>query len=158
MNTLYLLAKTIHIVGFIMAVGVIYCTHVAYIEMWKIYSRSPNEGISAFRSYERLQRAGMWGLLITIVAGIAMLALGDWRLLSSFWFQLKLALIGLIFLNGFTLGRNSTRELRAFLAPGGTGGLTLAEIEKLKNRVRFFQMVQISLYLLIIILSIFRIH
>ena len=158
MNTLYLLATTLHIVGFIVAVGVIFCTHVAYIEMWKIFSRSREEGISAFRSYERLQRAGMLGLLVTIVAGIAMLALRDWSLLHSFWFQLKLALIGLIFLNGFTLGRNSTIDLRAFLATGGAGGHTTEETESLKKRVRFFQLVQISFYVLIIILSVFRIN
>jgi hypothetical protein len=158
MNTLYLLAKTVHIIGFIVAIGVIFCTHLAYIEMWKIYSRSPAEGISAFRSYERLQRAGMWGLLITIVAGILMSSLRNWILLSSFWFQLKLALIGCIFINGFTLGRNSTLDLRAFLAPGGTGGLSLDEIDRLRKRVRFFQILQISFYLLIVILSIFRLH
>jgi hypothetical protein len=158
MNTLYLLSKTVHILGFIAAVGVIFCTHLAYVEMWKIYSRSPAEGISAFRSYERLQRAGMWGLLVTILAGIVMSSLRQWILLSSFWFQLKLILIAFIFINGFTLGRNSTRALRAFLAPGGTGGLTIAEIGHLKRRVRFFQIIQINIYLLIIILSIFRLN
>ena len=154
-NTLYLAAKTLHIGAFVLAVGIVACTFVTYRHFWVLYSEDAGRGIAAFRAFNRLQAAGMVSLAVVMIAGIAMLLLMDWGLLTHHWFQLKLGLVALIFLNGMTLGRASTLRLRQFLAAGGAE--TPEAANQLRQKLRLFQMLQLTIYGVIIIVSVFRV-
>ena len=157
-QTLYQIAKTFHLAGFIIAVGVTLTTFLAYNQFWKLYAVNHGQGLAAFKTFKLIQTVGMVGLMIVLVAGISMLAISNWTFIHSLWFQLKLGLIGLIFLNGFTLGRTSTLQLNAFLTKDShIAHQENQEAKRLKNRLRTFQMIQICIYSIIILLSVFRI-
>jgi hypothetical protein len=154
MHTFYLTAKTFHIIGFIAAIGVTLATFFAYRQFWKLYAHNAEQGLAAFKTFKQLQIIGMLGLMIVLIAGIFMLVVADWAFIQFFWFKVKLILIGLLFVNGFTFGRTSTLELEAFL----TNPLRPSEAKKLQNKLRTFQVIQLSIYLVIILLSVFRIE
>lgn len=157
-QNLYQIAKTFHVAGFITAAGVTLCTFVAYNQFWKLYAVNKVQGLAAFKAFQLIQTIGMIGLILVLIAGISMLAIMDWTFTQALWFQLKLGLIGLIFLNGFTLGRTSTLQLQAFLAKEtATTEETSQNANRLKNRLRTFQIIQLCLYAVIILLSVFRI-
>ena len=152
-TTLYLAAKTVHIAAFVLAIGIVACTYMSYSYFWELYGRNKEQGISAFRAYNRLQLTGMISLGVVLLAGIAMLVLMDWRLMQHLWFQVKLALVALIFINGFTLGRTSTIRLRRFLEDDNHDS---TESGIIKRKLRFFQLLQLALYFAIIVVSVFR--
>ena len=154
-TNLYLAAKTIHIAAFILAIGTVACTYMSYSYFWELYGRNREQGISAFRAYNRLQRTGMLALAVVLLAGIAMLVVADWRLLGLSWFRVKLALVLLIFVNGFTLGRTSTLRLRRFLEDDAH---EVAESDIIRGKLRLFQMLQLAIYLAIIVVSVFRVN
>lgn len=154
-TSLYLVAKTAHIGAFILAIGIVACTFIAYRHFWVLFSEDPEKGVSVFRSFNRIQTSGMVSLAVVLLAGVAMLLLMDWRLLELRWFQIKLGLVALIFLNGFTLGRSSTLQLTEFLA--SAGDFDRAELNRLRQKLRLFQIIQLLIYGAIIVVSVFRV-
>lgn len=155
MQTFYLILKTLHIFAFVAAIGATLTNLIAYRQFWKIYSRDRLQGISAFSIIQGLQIAGMAGMIVLLLAGIGMLAIAHWSFVELTWFQIKLAVIALIFVNGFTTGRTSTMKLKA-LVEAGPKGPAEAEVALLKSRVRLFFAIQLALFATIVILSVFR--
>lgn len=156
MQSIYLQAKTLHILGFITAIGVTFSTFLAYKQFWKLYHISPDLSFATFKTFQNLQIAGMLGLLVVLLAGISMLILADYSFTRLVWFQIKLGFVVLIFVNGFTLGRASTLQLNALMEKRANKGDSV-EAGKLELRVNTFQAIQLSLYAIIILLSVFRI-
>ena len=152
---IYQIFKTLHIIGFITAIGISLSTLLAYNQFWKLYIINRESGLSAFRSFKLLQIAGMIGLALVLVAGICMLAVSDWAFMKVMWFHIKLGLIVLLLINGFTLGRISTLQLQSFLS-GGFITPGNSEVQRLRSSLNTFQIIQLCIYILIIILSVFR--
>lgn len=157
MGTLYLIAKILHIMGFVTAVGITLATLFTYNQFWKLYAIDREKGLAAFKSFTYLQRVGMIGLIVVLFAGLTMLYLGNWTFLSLLWFQIKLGLIILIFVNGFTLGRTSTLGLHSFISKGASGSISSLETQAIQTRLKTFQLLQLTIYAVIIVLSVFRV-
>ena len=154
-TSVYLVAKTVHIGAFILAIGVVVCTYFCYGYFWDLYHRDRAQGIAAFRAYNRLQRAGMVSLGVVLLAGAGMLVSADWRLLQMHWFQVKLVLVGVIFLNGYTLGHSATRRLNRFLQASAHDP---SEASVVHGKLRNFQLIQLTIYAAIIVVSVFRVN
>lgn len=153
MIMIYNAVKMLHIIGFATAFGITLATFFAYNRFWRLYEISREQGLAAFKALTFLQRVGASGLMLVLLAGITMLALSKWSFTSLLWFQIKLGLIALIFVNGFTLGRTSTIKLDHFINQGVHGG---DDALKLQVNLRRFLLIQILLYIAIIFLSVFR--
>jgi hypothetical protein len=156
MTTLYQIAKILHIYGFITAIGVSAATYFAYNRFWKLYGTNKEQGIAAFKAFTYLQTIGLLGLVFVLLAGFTMLFLIDWAFVSVLWFQIKLGLVVLIFVNGFTLGRTSTLRLQAFISGSTTDARSTVVKDKLKIRLQTFLLLQLLIYATIIVLSVFR--
>ena len=150
---IYTAVKMLHIIGFATAFGISLATFFAYNRFWQLYEINREQGLSAFKAFTFLQRVGMSGLMLVLLAGISMLALSNWSFVSQLWFQIKLGLIALIFVNGFTLGRTSTIKLDHFINQGIYEG---HDALKLQANLRRFLLIQILLYVTIIFLSVYR--
>jgi uncharacterized membrane protein len=153
MHTIYLLAKVLHIAGFIVAAGVSLCTLIANNQFWKLYAKNNEQGLAAFRAFKVLQVVEGLGFLSILIGGITMGGLASWAFAYQFWFKVKLGIIVLLLVNGFTLGRISTQQLGALLAKNSSE--TTDEV-RVKNSLRMFQIVQLILFAVIILLSVFR--
>jgi len=153
-QTIYQLVKVLHIYGFITTIGITTATLIAYQQFWRQYAAERTHGITIFQVIQKLQIAGMVGMITVLLAGFAMLAIHS-GFASLLWFQVKLGIIVLIFLNGLTSGRTSALGLRALIAqeqkatPPDT-------VPALKRRVQRFTIIQLVLFSTIVILSVFR--
>lgn len=152
-SMLYNIVKTLHIVGFATAFGISLATLFAYSRFWKLYGINREQGIAAFKAFAFLQRIGMIGLMLVLLAGLSMLALRNWVFVSLLWFQIKLAFIALIFINGFTQGRTSTMKLDEFVTENKKQEL---QPEVLQKKLRTFLSIQLIFYITIIAMSVFR--
>jgi hypothetical protein len=156
MQTLYHIVKILHVMGFVTAIGTVLATFVTYTQFWKLYAINQEQGLAAFRSFKVLQRVGMIGFLVLLVAGLSMLAIMKWSFLSLFWFQIKLVLIVLIFANGFVLGRTSALKFEAFISKEQPSSNAIISVTELQSRLRTFLLVQLAIYACIIMVSVFR--
>jgi hypothetical protein len=158
MNTQIILplVLTLHIVGLILAIGVTIANFVTYKNFWTLYDADRQKGLSAFRAYLKLQPYGFLGLGLLILTGITMLWLFQWTFISLLWFKIKLSLVVLIFVNGFTLGMTSTMKLQTLLSEESKPGAPPPDVASIRKTTQAFQLIQLSLFFLIIVLSIFR--
>jgi hypothetical protein len=146
----------IHFLAMIMGLGTLLAGAVAFSQFWKLYDENKATGIAAFKAFSKLQPMGMIGLLLLILSGVGMLWFYNWSFMSLLWFQIKLGLIVLMLISGFTYGRTTTLKLQTLLMEGANPKISAGEITALRNNLRRFQMIQISLIVLIIIMSTFR--
>ncbi len=150
------LARFFHLIGLTLAVGILLASFVAGRQGWALLAQDKASGLAAFRSMATLQVVGAIGLMLLLLSGAAMLALLEWTLLSLLWFQLKLLAVGLLFLNGFSMGRKQTLNLQALIAEEKKGHGQMPDFTRLKRNLQIFQLTQLSLFMLIILLSVFR--
>lgn len=150
---MYQFFKLIHIFGFILGIGVTVSAFLAFTQFWKLYHSNQSQGRAAFRAFAALQKFGMLGLLLVLVGGISMLAIADWSYMNLLWFQIKLGLVVLMLVNGFTFGRVSTLQLQAFLKEEKP---TTEAAQEIQSKLRTFQILQLCIFAGIILLSVFR--
>ncbi|HEX8038541.1 MAG TPA: hypothetical protein VF490_05300, partial [Chryseosolibacter sp.] len=94
------------------------------------------------------------GLLLVLAAGIAMLMLADYSFAAQLWFQIKLVVILLLLVNGFTSGRSAAVRLQSLLS--GSNSYPDQEVVVLRNSMKRFQTAQLILFAIVVVLSVFR--
>lgn len=155
MEIFYLILKTLHVYAFIAAIGVTLASLIAYRKFWLVYDKDPAHGLSAFPIIQGLQVAGGIGMGVLLLAGIGMLAIAHWSFIDLTWFQVKLGMIALIFINGATTGRTSAMQVKG-LMENAQPPYAKSEVPAIKSRVRLFFSIQLALFAAIILLSVFR--
>ena len=155
MQTLYLILKTLHVLAFIIGIGITLANIIAYNQFWKIYEQDHAQGIAAFTIIRSFLMAGSLSMIVLLLSGIGMLAIAYLSFVQVLWFQIKLGLIALIFVNGFTLGRTSAMKVQA-LIEGKSSTASPAEVSAIQSRTRLFFSLQLLIFFIIVILSVFR--
>jgi hypothetical protein len=158
MNTQTILQITLvlHLIALTMAVGITIANAVAFKQFWKLYDKNKEYGLSAFRAITKFQLLGIFGLALLILTGTIMLWLFQWTLVDLIWFKIKLFLVMLLFVNGFTMGRTTTMKLQSLLSKEKQLDKLEPDTTQLRKHLQIFQLTQLSLFILIIILAVFR--
>ena len=155
MQTLYLILKTLHIIAFIIGIGVTFANLIAYNHFFKIYEQDHAKGVAVFGVIQGFFKAGSLSMIVLLLAGLSMLAIADWSFSQLLWFQVKLGLIILIFVNGFTVGRTSAMKVQA-LIQGKNTTTDRAGLSAIQSRTRLFFSLQLLIFFSIVIVSVFR--
>jgi hypothetical protein len=149
------LLKFLHLIALVIAIGITLSNTIAHIEFWKLYDADKEKGLAAFQATKKFRVFGIFGLMLLIISGVLMLWLYQWTFIQLVWFQIKLFLVILLFVNGFTLGRTTSEKLDVIIkTEAKTNRAT--EIKKLKKRMQLFQFCQLIVYLLIIAVVVLR--
>jgi hypothetical protein len=155
-QTVLNIALVLHLIAMSMVIGVVIANYITFKQLWGLYDENSESGLSAFRRISKLQVAGMIGLLLLILSGLTMLYLFHWTLVSLFWFRIKLLIVVLILVNGFTMGRIQTVKFQTFLSEKRESGQLRTDTGKLRRNLQIFNLTQLSLFLLVIVFSVFR--
>jgi hypothetical protein len=155
-QTILQLALAFHLVAMGMAIGITLANAVANNQFWKLYDKSKEQGLAAFRATVKFRVFGMMGLALLILTGVIMLWAVHWTLVELLWFKIKLFLVFLLFVNGFTLGRTTSQKLEEVLKAENKSGGVHPETIRLRKSLQIFQLTQLGLFVIIIILAVFR--
>ena len=147
---------SIHLIALTMAVGITIASAVATSQFWKLYDKDRLQGISAFRGIKKFQIFGGLGLLLLILSGVVMLSLYNGAFHDQLWFQIKMTCILLLLINGFTLGRITTKKMSKLLKDDQQANSQVPDIPRLKRNQAIFHATQLSLFFIIIVLASFR--
>ncbi|HEU5290734.1 MAG TPA: hypothetical protein VFU05_08845 [Cyclobacteriaceae bacterium] len=148
------ISLVVHLIALTMVVGITIANAVASHQFWKLYDMNREHGLSAFKGIKKLQLFGMLGLLLLIFSGILMLWLYNWAYGEQLWFQVKMTCLVLILVNGFTMGRITTLRMEKLLKEGSD--TKHQDTQRLRRDMKIFQLTQLSLFMIIIVLASFR--
>lgn len=156
MQTLYQTLLVLHIASIAIAIGMTLANFIAFKQFWKLYASNKEQGILAFRGINKFNLFGMLSLFLAILTGIAMLWVVQWTFGQLLWFKIKMALVALLFLNGFTMGRINNEKLRKLISATKTLDKLPDDVAKLKRNLAIFQSGQLVIFLLIIFMVVFK--
>lgn len=158
MNTQIILQimLTLHLVALAVTIGIALVSVVLHRQFWKLYDNNTGQSIAAFKATLKLRIYGIMGLGILILTGVMMLWLFNWTMAELLWFKIKMFIVVLLFVNGFTIGKTTSEKLEKILNSENRIDKVQHETIRLRKRMRIFQLTQLSLFILIIILAIFR--
>jgi hypothetical protein len=106
---------------------------------------------------EHLDKLGVLlgiGAALLVLSGVGMMALTHGIFMHAGWFKVKLVLVALLILNGFGFGGRQTARIRKLVVPGGTGIPLDDALRESVSKVRLFYGAQLTIFLLIIGLSV----
>jgi hypothetical protein len=146
---------TLHILAFIAAMGTTLLRAFSFHQLWKLYAIGDSQSMAAFQWFLKTSTVGMIGLFVAILAGLSMEFTVSFAHAQFTWFRIKMFLVVLLFINGFTQGRISTLRLQKLFAEKSAEPPPI-KVTKLKRACDLFIYSQLTIFLLIIIMVAFR--
>lgn len=142
----------LHITGFTMMAGGILAYVTIYRRLGKYLLSDRSRAMNMLDGIAALPRLiGIGGLLI-LVTGIGMLFVFKGSIAQMLWFRIKMILVVLVILNGSLIIRRKENRLKDLLVSNGANGRILA----LRRQVTIYHAIELLLFLLIFILSVFQ--
>jgi hypothetical protein len=144
----------LHITGFTMMAGAVFADYVIRRRMNPYLISDKSRAVGVLESMAGFPRVIGIGAALLVVTGVAMLSIFKGAVTSMLWFKIKMILVVLVAVNGaVVLQRNSNRQKTLLQANDDrNNGVILS----LKRRIGVFHGIELLLFLLIFILSVFK--
>jgi hypothetical protein len=149
-------ALVVHLIALAISIGITLANAIACLQFWKLYDKDKAQGLAGFRAIAKFQLFGIIGLSTQILTGLIILWVFKWTLVELLWFKIKLFMVVLLFVNGFTLGRTTSLKLQKLFSANIQTDKPESETGKLKRNILIFQVIQLSIFIIIITLSVFK--
>ena len=154
MSTLTLLQSLIliHLVGLLLFAGTTIVDFITIKQFWRQYDQDKVKAaivLQVTNNFQLLMRAGIG---IIVLSGIGMMAMTHGIFGEQLWFRIKFALVLLVIANNLLVGRRQRIHLRKSMET--ENGINI--IGRIRNNLRWFYGIQLFLFFIIILLSVFK--
>lgn len=150
--TLSQLLLVLHITGFTMMAGSIVADFTINRRLNRYLITDKGKALHILEGTTGLLALVGAGALLLIATGMGLVAIFREAVTSMLWFRIKMVLVLIVVLNGVVLARPTSMKLRNVLVQNSAAG----PIEALKNRLRNIYVLQMLLFMVIFVLSVFR--
>jgi len=156
MNTLILMQilLILHITGLTLMAGTTVAEYITFNTFSKMFDKQWEKSLSLLELMKKLSGLLGLGAALLILSGIGLLIITQGAFMHQLWFKTKLLLILMLILNGFLVGSRQHSKLMRGIVENG-----MDFKEQIKNamlNLRLFYRVQMGVFLLIIILAVFK--
>lgn len=144
----------LHLTGVIIFAGTSLIDFVTLRQFWKQYGRDRSKAggvLQAMVQFPLLMRIGIIDIILT---GVGMMGITHGVFGEQVWFRIKFGLVLLLILNYLLVGRRQVTALRQ--AVEQNAGDSAALVMKRKSSLDMFQLAQLFLFFIIILLSVFK--
>lgn len=155
-QTIYYTALVAHIVGITMVAGTTMADYVIFKQFWKQLESDRLRAIAINKATSKFPMAFGLGFLLLIISGVTMMYITHGVFGEQTWFRIKFGLLLLIIINGLVVGRRQVLKLRKLLEWEVPGEDVKNEFLKVKRNISIFHIAQMTLFLIIFILSVFK--
>jgi small-conductance mechanosensitive channel len=155
-QNIYHLVLVAHITGITMMAGATLTDYVIFNQFWKFYPSDKPRAMAIRDGMSKLPMLIGAGIILLILSGVGMMAITKGVFGEQVWFRIKFGLVLLVIVNGLAVGRRQGTKLRGLLVKQAEGEQTEEAIMKVKNNLRLFHMVQLFVFLIIFVLSVFK--
>jgi hypothetical protein len=158
MNTqfFYHLALVAHISGLTIMAGATVVDALITRQFWKSYFEDKSRALGINQAMSKIPLLFGIGILLLILSGVAMMGMTGGAFGEQLWFRIKFGLVILIILNGLAVGRRLGTKLKKLLAAEIKTGSPAAALLPIREKLNVFHAAQLTLFLLIFILSVFK--
>ena len=153
-QTFLQLDLVLHITGFTMMAGIILADFVINRRMNRYLLTDKPRAVSVMESVAVFPRLIGIGAALLIVTGIAMVIIFKGVVAQMLWFKIKMVVVLLILLNGSIVLRRNGNQLKSLLQTNDDRNN--GPILHVKRRLGVFHGVELLLFLIIFVLSVFK--
>lgn len=151
-TTLYNIALVTHIIGITLMAGATFIDFVTFRSLSKVLSADRAKALVLEELLHKLQRVMGIGMLIILASGVMMMVRLHELWGAQIWFRIKMGMLALIIINGLLLRRRVGSNLNKVLFQETTGD----NFGKVKTYFMLIQLVQLILFIVIYVLSVFK--
>lgn len=144
----------LHITGFTMMAGTILADFAINRRVNRFLLTDKQRAVGIMDIAAGFPRLIGIGAALLIVTGFAMVSIFREAVTDMLWFRIKMAVVVLILVNGAVIMRRMSNRIKRLLEAGGDNNNAL--ILSLKQRLGVFHGIELLLFLIIFILSVFR--
>lgn len=144
----------LHITGFTMMAGTIIADFSIGMRLNKYLLSDKPKAANMLEGAAGFPRLISLGALLLLVTGIGMVVLFKGVVAKMLWFKIKMLLVVLVGLNGALVIRRQEWKLKDLLLENGNG--LNNRILALKRNMSVFHLIEIALFLIIFLLSVFQ--
>lgn len=156
-TTLYQIALVTHVVGITIMAGTTFIDFVTFRAFWNAFRIDLTKGLVLETYLYKLQRFLGIGMLLILVSGVLMMVRLHEVWGAQIWFRIKMGILLLIIINGLGLRRVLGSQLKKVLNGENVGEESITEKwQVLKRNFMSVQLIQMLLFIIIYILSIFK--
>lgn len=156
-TTLYHIALVIHVVGITVMAGTTFIDFIIFRAFWRTFPVDLAKGIVLESYLYRLQRLLGIGLLIILISGILMMVRLHEVWGAQVWFRVKMGVLLLIIINGLGFRRRLGAQLKRILNRDASKEKeTASGQDALRRNFNAVQLVQLLLFIIIYVLSVFK--
>jgi hypothetical protein len=144
----------VHLVGFTMMAGAVLADFSINARLNKYLFTDKGRALVLLEGSLGLPRLIGFGAALLVLTGTAMTILLKDAVLQTIWFRIKMPLVLLIILDGVALARPNALKLRRLLIEDNLAGNI--RIGRIRNRLRAIYILQLVLFAIVFVLSIFK--
>lgn len=156
MQIVYNTVLVAHIIGLAMLAGTTLVDYVTTRYFWKQYVTDKQNAMAIQQAISKFQFLPAIGLLLLVISGVSMMALTRGVFGEQIWFRIKFGLVIIIILNALAVGRRQSLRLGKLLSEENRGEKVDVKLLKIKTNLQWFHFIQISLFIIVFILSAFK--
>ncbi len=165
MQTLYSIALIVHIMGLTLMAGTTLVDYVLTKQFWNRYDNDKPGAIAINEAGSKFPMLFGIGIILLIISGVTMMGITRGVFGEQIWFQIKFSLVILIIINGLAVGRRQGSKLKRLLSQETSNTHAdnfvsqtnfKADLLKIKNNISWFHLSQITFFILVFILSVFK--
>jgi uncharacterized membrane protein SirB2 len=150
------LSLVLHMIGLATVGGSNLVAFVMQGQFWKQYALDKDKGVAIMSATSRIPVITMIGVLLLILSGVSMMAITHGVFGEQFWFRVKIIVLLIIIVNGFTFGRRSNATLKKLITEDTNGNDMTSKLQSTRRQIRIFYFIQLALLVTIFVLSIFK--
>lgn len=155
--TLYQIALVTHVVGITIMAGTTFIDFITFRAFWNAFRIDLTKGLVLENYLYKLQRFLGIGMLLILLSGVLMMVQMHEVWGAQIWFRIKMGVLLLIIINGLGLRRVLGSQLKKVLNGRNIGGEPITKKRQaLKRNFMSVQLIQMLLFIIIYVLSIFK--
>jgi len=141
----------LHLTGIVLLGGTTFLNYIISRQLWGYVEADRNRAVIINSTTLVFGRLTGIGGAITILSGVAMVAIFHGVVASQLWFRIKMILVLLIIINSLLFARPQSLKLKKLLPEGD-----ISELSALRKKSAAYYAIQLAMFLSIILLSVFR--
>ena len=144
---------TLHLMGLVIMAGTTLVNFVTLRTLWKLPDAESEKQMGLLLLTGKLSRVISIGAAMLIITGFAMMFITHGVFGEQLWFRIKFALVIILVVNGIIANKRGTRFNKLFIEKLME---SMEQLNSLKIKLNRFYIIQLTLFIMIIILSVFK--
>jgi len=145
---------TLHVMGLVLMAGTTIVDYTSFRTFWKLFDQEKEKLSGLLQVMSKFSRLIGIGAAVLILSGFGMMALTRGVFSGQLWFRIKFGLVIILVGNGVMVGRRQGLKFRKLMADNDFE--LSGQINRTRIALHRFYLSQLAIFLIIIILSVFK--